>query len=336
MLKHTLFGSNNMSILLLFGGQNAAELIPIADLKTAMGLAPGATLLQGSPDEAWLQRGQLGMGTRLHWDSSPDYWGNTLTDYVGSGAPVIGESGLFPGDGTYGAIVGFWTDIVPWYVAWPGVNNTNTNGIVEVVGLNMYLLNSVNWTWERLSNLNGRQSNSARWGDTSNPPSKTTAAVANLYGRSPGFSFNDGGTNRFVHGYGIATFSANTENVAAIVATAKIRIVPPFGKTLDGVVEYYANVGMDPYPKNLRLPTSVSGWDGYGANTIPLHGPLYQPSCGNGKLHLLSTDQTWTRVSCASLVEGQAYPGRSYVGTRYTDDSVFEAYPLYTQQVPAL
>jgi hypothetical protein len=321
---------------ILWGGQNPPELILLADLKTSMGAAAGVTLLEGAPSAAWLQRGQLGMGTRLHWDSSPDYWGDALTDYIGSNAPVAGEDALFAGDGTYGAIVGFWTDIVPWYVVWPGVNNTNTNGIVEVVGINAYLLNNVDWTWELIGNTNGQQRNTAQWGDTSNPSSKTTAAVAGLYGRLPGFSFNDGGTNRFVHGYGVATFSANAENVAALVTTAKIRIVPPFGQTLDGVVEYYANVGMDPYPKNLRLSTSVVTWDGYGANTTPLAGPGYQPSCGNSKLHLLTTDGTFTRISCASLAEGQYYAGRSYVGSMYTADSVFEEHPLYTQQVAAL
>ena len=325
-----------MSILLSFGGQKVEE-IPIADLKIAMGSAPGVTLLQGAPTQNWLQRAQLEMGTRVHWDGSPaNYWGNELTDYIGSGAPVAGEGALFPGDATYGAIVGFWTDIVPWYVCWPGVNNTNTNGIVEAVEVNSYLLNNVDWTWEKLSYPNGSTLKSGRWIDTSNPSIKTDAALALLEGRRPGFSFNDGGIIRAVHGYGLYTFSANTENTAAIVSTVRLRVVPPYGTTLNGVVEYYAIAGVDPYPKNLRLTTSIPSWDGYGANTIPLAGPGYIPSCGNSKLHLLSTDGNFTRVSCATLAEAQATAARSYPGVRYTDDSVFEAYPLYTQPVAAL
>jgi hypothetical protein len=325
-----------MSILLSFGGQNAAEEIALADLKTAMGTAAGATLLKDAPSSGWLQRGQVGMGIRPHWDATPPAWGALLTDYIGSGEPVAGEDALFPGDATYGAIVGFFEDFVPWYVVWPGVNNTNTNGVVEVAELNGYLLNNVDWTWEKLGNANGQQNAGARWGDTVTETSPSAATAVRLQGRRAGYKFNDAGTMRYVHGYGNATFSANAANVAAIVCTAKIRIVPPFGQTLDGVVEYYANVGIDVLPKNLTMSTSVAGWDGYGANTKPLAGPGYTINCGVSKLHLLADDSTWTRVSCASLSEGNQNAVRSYVGNRYALDSVFEAYPLYTQPIAAL
>jgi hypothetical protein len=321
---------------ILCGGQNPPEAITLATLKDAMGTAAGATLLKDAPSSGWLQRGQVGMGIRPHWDATPPAWGALLTDYIGSGAPVAGEPGLFPGDGTYGAIVGFFEDFVPWYVAWPGVNNTNTNAIVEVVELHAYLLNSVDWTWEKLGNANGQQNAGARWGSTVNETSPGAATAVRLQGRRAGYKFNDSGTMRYVHGYSNATFSANAANVAAIVCTAKIRIVPPFGQTLDGVVEYYANVGIDVLPKNLTMSTSVAGWDGYGANTTPLAGPGYTCNCGVSKLHLLTSDGTWTRVSCASLSEGNQNAVRSYVGNRYASDAVFEAHPLYTQQVAAL
>lgn len=323
-----------MSIFILHGGQNPPEEITLASLKTAMGTAAGATLLKDNPSSAWLQRGQVGMGIRFHWDATPAAWGNALIDYIGSGAPVAGEGALFPGDATYGAIVGFYEDFVPWYVAWPGVNNTNTNGVVEVDGLNAYLLNNVDWTWEKLGNPNGQQSNSARWGNTVTESSPSAATAVQLQGRRPGYSFNDAGTMRYVHGYSNATFSANAANAAALVWTARLRIVPPPGQTLNGVVEYYANVGIDPYPKNLRISTSIPSWDGYGTNTIPLAGPGYMENCGVSKMHLLASDGvTWTRVSGASLSEGQQPPVRSYVGVRYAADSVYAAHPLYTQLV---
>ena len=322
-----------MSILILHGGQNPAEELALADLKIAMGTAAGATLLKDAPSSLWLQRGQIGNGIRLHWDASPPVWGDALTDYVGSGAPVAGEPGLFPGDATYGAIVGYYEDIVPWYVAWPGVNNTNTNGVVEVAEINGYLLNNIDWTWEKLGSANGQQSSTASWGDTSTESVISSATAVPLKGRRPGYKFNDGGTMRYVHGYAAATFTSNAENVAALAWTAKIRIVPPPGQTLDGVVEYYANVGMDTLPKNLRMSTSVPGWDGYGANTKPLDGPGYTINCGISKLHLIASDGTWTRVSGASLSEGRQAAVRSYVSDRYALDSVFEAWPLYTQLI---
>ena len=325
-----------MSILILHGGQNPAEELALADLKIAMGTAAGATLLKDAPASGWLQRGQIGMGIRPHWDATPPAWGNALTDYVGSGAPVAGEPGLFPGDATYGGIVGFYEDFVPWYVAWPGVNNTNTNGVVEVAEINGYLLNDVDWTWEKLGNANGQQNSGARWGDTVTETSPSAATAVQLGGRRPGYKFNDGGTMRYVHGYSNASYSANAANVAALVYTARIRIIPPPGQTLDGVVEYYANVGMDPLPKNLTTSTSVAGWDGYLTNTNPLAGPGYTTNCGVSKLHLLASDGSWTRVSGASLSEGNQNAVRSYVGDRYALDSVFEAYPCYTQLLTAL
>lgn len=321
---------------ILSGGQNPPEQLALADLKIAMGSAAGSTLLQDAPSLGWLQGGQVGMGIRLHWDGTPAAWGNALTDYIGSGAPVAGEAGLFPGDATHGAIVGYHEDLVPWYVAWPGINNTNTNGVVEAAELNAYLLNNIDWTWEKLGSPNGQQATGALWGDTVAETPIGAATAVQLQGRRPGYKFNDAGTMRYVHGYGPATFTANAANVAALVWTAKIRIVPPPGETLDGVVEYYANVGMDPYPHNLRLSTSVAGWDGYGANTTPLHGPGYECNCGISKLHLLTSDGTWTRISGASLSEGQQNAVRGYVGDRYALDSVFETHPLYTQQVAAL
>lgn len=322
---------------ILSGGQNPPEELALADLKIAMGSAAGATLLKDAPSSAWLQRGQVGMGIRFHWDATPPAWGALLTDYIGSGAPVAGETALFPGDDSHGSMIGFWEDFVPWYVAWPGVNNTNTNGVVEVVGLHAYLLNNVDWTWERLGNPNGQQNSGARWGNTVTEASPSAATAVPLQGRSVGYKFNDAGTIRYVHGYSNATFSANVTNVAASVWTAKIRIVPPPGQTLDGVVEYYANVGMDVYPRNIGRTTSIPAWDGYGSNTIPLAGPGYTPNCGVSKLHLLASDGvTWTRVSGASLSEGQQLAVRSYVGDRYALDSVYAAHPLYTQQVAAL
>lgn len=322
---------------ILSGGQNPPEELALADLKIAMGSAAGATLLKDAPSSAWLQRGQVGMGIRFHWDATPPSWGALLTDYIGSGAPVAGETALFPGDDSHGSMIGLWEDFVPWYVAWPGVNNTNTNGVVEVVGLNAYLLNNIDWTWERLGDPNGQQSAGARWGDTITEKSPIAATAVQLQGRGPGYKFNDAGTMRYVHGYSNGSFSANAANAAALVWTAKLRIVPPPGQTLDGVVEYYANVGIDPYPKNLKMSTSVPTWDGYLTNTIPLAGPGYMCNCGVSKLHLLASDGvSWTRVSGASLSEGQQPPARSYVGDRYALDSVYAAHPLYTQQVAAL
>jgi hypothetical protein len=326
-----------MSILIAHGGQNRPEELALADLKVAMGVATGATLLLGAPASLWLNRAQLGMGIRSHWDASPVGWGEQLTDYVGSGAPVVGESGLFPGDATYGAIVGFWEDYVPWYVAWPGVNNTNTNGVVEVVELNGYLLNNINWTWEKLGPVNGQQNPGAIYGNPLIPDEPRAAATAvQLQGRRPGFTFNYSGTMKYVHGYAWPGTSTYAANVAALVCTARIRIVPPPGQTLDGVVEYYANVGMDNRPKGIGMATVVPGWSGYGGNTKPLAGVGNTINCGISKLHLLTNDETWTRISCASLIEGNQTPVRSYTGNRYTLDSVFEAYPCYTQPVAPL
>lgn len=323
-----------MSILILPGGQNPPEEITFADIQAGMGLAPGLTLLKDAPTSVWLQKGTVGMGIRPHWDTTPTGWGDNLTDYIGSGAPVAGEAGLFPGDATYGTIGGFWESFAPWYVVWPGVNNTNTNGVIEVVELNAYLLNNIDWTWEKLGNANGQQNVGANWGDTVTEVSNIGAAVAvTLQGRRQGYKFNDAGTMRYVHGYSNYSFSANAANIAALVWTARMRIVPPPNQTLDGVVEYYGIVAMDPYPRNLRLNLSVPTWDGYLTNTIPLAGAGYIPNCGVSKLHLLTSDGSFTRVT-GGTVSGSTYPPvRSYTGIRYTLDAIFTAYPLFTQPV---
>lgn len=310
-------------------GRDIIETIELADLKVAMGAAPGVSLLVGAPSASWLQGGQIGLGLRAHYDATQVGWAETLTDFQASG-----DTGLYPGDGsTYEAVNGPWSAYVPWYVVWPGVNNTNTNAVIEVSQLNAYLLNSVDYTWQKLGAANGGQIATAQWMNTSTLAVTGSATAARLTGWPANcFTLNDGGTIRRLHGYGPRSDNTHPGAIAALVWGVKLRIMPPAGSSLNGTVEYYAVAGLDCYPKGLGLSTNPGDWnDGFGGNLIPLAGPGYIPNSGITKLHLLPTDGTRLRIAGAALSEGVAFTARSYVGARYAADSVYSAHPLFTQ-----
>lgn len=324
----------------MFGGQITPTAITLATLEDHMGTTTFSYRAVGGGAVTGLNNffsgGVVQKGTRFHYDACSQTWRNSLTDY-GSGR---GISGLFPGDGTYAPIVGYWDTISPWYCVYPATDNTNTDAAFDVIDCHAYVLDSVTGLWTKYGYDNGRVQAVPGWHIVASSSFDYVSAATKVYANGcsyPVYKSYSGVEMYSLHQGAGRHVIASPTTVAAVVTMCKVRIVSTKADgSFNGNVSYGAMAGVDAYPNGLSLSTSIPTWSGAGGNQIPLHGPGFIESICSGKTKTITNDGQY-HTFYAATIQNAAYTMSnliSYAGSRKTPDALYNANPLIPVLIP--